>query len=478
MRFNIPTPEALQEGLEGPLTCFKVMLPNNTEYRALLGGLLWLLTRGRTYDERSGVIREAQRVGYRIFEASYPLRECDSACVEKECDCDPCQTGRGGAILEGEETDMGQVVTDVQIVDGKLRVFFGPCCWHDLGSAADLIDATDRTGDLPNDVQPDNNDKDVRCQKAYGIASHVFNMAALLCQAPDSFVLGLYHDLMAAYPSVSFDRTDLALAWAEWAAYTGAGLDFDDGSPAFKRYVCNLRAAFENTWGISSDEFKAMKSSLGSAVDLVTDAIMHGLIDAVGPGDWNDIALALALVPDEFDCTCPGVGLPSLDPGSEGWYLGEWSDELSLVNTTNSGVFDTAYVAGHTLAEDTYGWALVVTSRSSGRVKGCTPAEAGVTDGSSPVVKGGTDYLYVKGTIQLTCNALTYQDFASANPEAALYWAGEEDAGSVDFSHDIASPKWAAGAIVNWSFRNNWNEATNITFRVAPLHNVNSLSHQ
>lgn len=73
---------------------------------------------------------------------------------------------------------MGQVVTDIQIVGGQIRVFFGPCCWRDIGSLSDL--AGGGADDPPTDVWEgtDGGETPVysACGKAYGIVDVVYGI--------------------------------------------------------------------------------------------------------------------------------------------------------------------------------------------------------------------------------------------------------------------------------------------------------------
>jgi len=57
-------------------TCWSIAWPDSVEYRRLLTGLLYTLTRGRSYDRDSGTIIDAQRVGFSIFDRNNPLVGC------------------------------------------------------------------------------------------------------------------------------------------------------------------------------------------------------------------------------------------------------------------------------------------------------------------------------------------------------------------------------------------------------------------
>lgn len=55
--------------------CWIVEWPNSPEWRQILAGLLLDMQRGRTWDEKTGTITEAQAVGKQIRERNYIFDE-------------------------------------------------------------------------------------------------------------------------------------------------------------------------------------------------------------------------------------------------------------------------------------------------------------------------------------------------------------------------------------------------------------------
>lgn len=306
MKFNIPSPDDISAASNGELTCFRILWPNTREWRAILGGLLWLMARGRTWNETTGSVRDVQTAGYRLFGLNYPLTECNHTADGDNGgrDCSGGGDCLGSGILVEGEDDMGQVVTDVAIVEGKLRVYFGPCCWKDLGDATDLKDTTDLSEQLPEEYQPENYAGDISCQKAHAMTVHLWRMAELLCQTP-TFDEGMGSDLKSAYADISFDQLDLIGAYLGWVASEILFLGWSVNDTDFKTIRCKLNAVFTDRWSITSDEFKAMKAVVDGNLSLEKAAIFHGIIDAVGPGDWNKLALQSAMTAQSVDCLCP-----------------------------------------------------------------------------------------------------------------------------------------------------------------------------
>lgn len=136
----------------GDWACYQVMWPRSDLWTSILTGLLSYPMRGRLWDERTGVITTAQQIGWEIWLKNEALRACETACGD---DCTTLEklyaSGKaGGVTIEGDE-DMGQVVTEIKVVDGNLRVYYGHCCYDDIP-----LSALSESGGItdPNPWQP------------------------------------------------------------------------------------------------------------------------------------------------------------------------------------------------------------------------------------------------------------------------------------------------------------------------------------
>jgi hypothetical protein len=162
--------------------CIEVQWPDSVQYRGLLLGVLSLLTRGRLWDESTGTIRDAQAVGWQIFNRNYPLTECtvcdsdngDNGSVDNSSPYALGQIATGNPAALDEDEEMGQVVTDVQIIGGKIRVFFGPCCYRDLEGIDLAVDTGEEIEDpyVPSDGSTDPNTYSA-CAKAWAIVDAI-----------------------------------------------------------------------------------------------------------------------------------------------------------------------------------------------------------------------------------------------------------------------------------------------------------------
>lgn len=118
--------------------CIQVEWPASDEWVGLLNGILTLLTLGRFWDERTGIITDVQLTAWEIFNRSYPFVACDGGAVPEVPDPDliHCLISSAVAGLD-EELAMslcGYNPKAFRINDGvfQVRDFCGD--WVDIGS--------------------------------------------------------------------------------------------------------------------------------------------------------------------------------------------------------------------------------------------------------------------------------------------------------------------------------------------------------
>lgn len=164
--------------------CYQIVWPQSVKWTAVLLGLLSQPMRGRTWDERTGIIRDVQAVGWDIWARNALLPSC-VVCPDDDddgSDCSPPYSPDApmvgyGSGLDSEECDMGQVVTDVTVVNGHLVVWFGPCCSRDLGLLSD-IGLPSEGADIDVPWEPSNPGGVVysACSKSWGIVEAVYEI--------------------------------------------------------------------------------------------------------------------------------------------------------------------------------------------------------------------------------------------------------------------------------------------------------------
>lgn len=317
MKFSIPDGGVFDER---DVKCFRVMWPDTPFWRSILAGLLYLPARGRTWDGRTGSIITARDSGASLFYRNVPLTECyPESTGGGEGETENSAPGPGGCCGEDEEGCDMACITHLTIEDGALYAHYGACCKVRVGDLSAFTEGTNITPEVPPGYQPGNTAIEARCAKADYISYVLWDMAEKIgeyVQNPISSALAM-GALYAGYPWVSFDPVDLLLAiTVDGINDILLGEFFEDVDAIDREQLrCAFYGIFDDTWAISDDEFKSMKSVLKQALPLPVDGFFHALIDAVGPGDWNKFGQRAATWTTETDCSCPEVELPPNIPG-------------------------------------------------------------------------------------------------------------------------------------------------------------------
>jgi len=237
--------------------CVEIRWPDSTLWTAVLHGLLSMPMRGRFWHEKSGQIHNAQATGREIWEANTPLIACGST------DGDVRTTGEiygGGIVIEGE--DMGQVVTDVTFENGKLYVWFGKCCKL---LVTDLGDWQPEIGIAPVTDNPDEEENDYACRKAYAMG-HKFH---LLWEALDNCEDGQpggWDTCVEDYVGLSLDgwrvgEYILAIKALDWV--TDQVITAEITESERDMFICKMAAILDNSsTDLTEEEFEACAGAL------------------------------------------------------------------------------------------------------------------------------------------------------------------------------------------------------------------------
>lgn len=117
---------------------FAVCWPDSLAWRALLRGFITLTARGRTWDERTGVITDIQQVGRNIDKLNRPLRRSIMSCedgnqflvglqavadairygAEKSCACSDGGTGSGGSGGQSQPANPTDIINQTGPIPG------------------------------------------------------------------------------------------------------------------------------------------------------------------------------------------------------------------------------------------------------------------------------------------------------------------------------------------------------------------------
>jgi hypothetical protein len=106
-------------------TCVQIQWPDSPLWLAILRGFIITPSRGRFWDQDTGIVTEVQQIGFLIEKLNYLLTECNGAPLPPP-DPDVIEYFCGGG--GDDEDDMGQCMTDLTFEDGVWYKWFGPCC--------------------------------------------------------------------------------------------------------------------------------------------------------------------------------------------------------------------------------------------------------------------------------------------------------------------------------------------------------------
>lgn len=277
--------------------CVKLYWPNSFEWSTVLLGLLSSMSRGRNWDRGSGIIRDAQSIGWEIWNKNYPLNAiaCNGGNGEIGAETvSPC----GGGLVVGED-NMGQVVTDVTLENGVLYVWFGPCCKIEVGEISGA------SGPATTGVDP-TTPSTWPCNKAYGMANNLdFVMSAGLPAMDVGYDLLLnFQAWRAALPQFQFADYSLTQAITVWMT-DAAAINAEILTTEFPQYLaCWWEGVMEPTDNLSETEFSAMKAAL-TGFSATTKSFISYIMDSLGVWTWQWWANQAHLIVG--DCDCPEV---------------------------------------------------------------------------------------------------------------------------------------------------------------------------
>jgi hypothetical protein len=229
---------------------------------------------------------------------------------------DALALGLGGAIIE-EEADMGQVVTDVQLVDGKIRVYFGPCCYKDLEGF--VVDSGDTIDPTINEGAGGGGGGYSACGKATAIQTVVNKIVQAsfdaLDEAPWDYVSSVEH-----YVGYNLkDKYVAACVLSCALVFDGFGWGYADVYDVVEQSetLCQLYSLFsDDSAGVPTNELndQIRQAFLGPmGANVAKGAIWSAAIDSLGRDNMDTIAKLGALdLEAECDCDTGGIGLSGL----------------------------------------------------------------------------------------------------------------------------------------------------------------------
>lgn len=352
-----PLPDVIDPG---EFECIRVWYPADPGYRRAVMGALAYLQHWFAWardDEKRGkdaaaVYREAFGLTVNDILAG---RGCGDDSDNGDLPSSPGLTDEdlaclGGLIVLESEDDMGQVVTDLKIEDGKLVVYYGPCCRVELGDWC-----CDVSPNAPSDDDsipvPDPPPTGYDCYKAHTVVTLIQSIAAACWDVTGvvNFVLtplapGLVDN---QFPAFDLDNWSLFGALqtyylAKLAGIWVGGQAFSEWYPEtmWQRIICSAKAQMSDAATFTQAEWDAIKAAIAQheVTDIFQKEALMRVYDSLGY-DQAKMAAEQSYYGDAPDCACPDAAFEDeySTPNSSGWYLSDPIDVYTVTYVNESG---------------------------------------------------------------------------------------------------------------------------------------------
>jgi len=494
MRFNIPEPDEIAAAYED-LECYVIRWPNTMHWKALLSGVLYLLTRGRSWDENTGSILDIQAAAQHLFRINIPLNKCEGGrddTPDNEADFARL-LGAGGGYYE--EYDMW-AVTDVTIENGKLVLHYGPCCQKTVDGGLYASGSAGETTFNPWEGQTDSEGQPLQgwgCGKATAMIDTVWGVGDYIA-SNFPFPPTILRGLKGIYPDISFNSMYVTTALLEWAKVTvidamdplelllpgGVTSHIWDQEKVFderrkEKWICELAKTLPNDLTRPTEaDIQRMRNLANAIYPFGVSPFWEAVILAIGQGDLRDIGLLGATT--QYDCGCPelhGSQDPLQEPDEYGWYWSAALEPINIVSTSQSGWSRDCRL--HTLDHDAFGYMLSIARPGAAPELKIMGGENTDCEGQGGALSGNTsgnlqaNPLYASGDVSLLNDLLGAGTWTKIGSDA---WRAYSNDPAVVVSGleqgDTLVEAWelgynVAGSAIITNFR--W------------LHNVNSPSH-
>lgn len=319
---KVPVPDDFEVGQE--LTCFEVQWPDTPQWVALLHGFVSAIGHGRFWDEKTGVIKDAQSIARQIYDATIPLVLCCDSGGPDDGDDDTGTAGTTGGIIES----FGAILmANCSIPYGALRWNDGILEYRYCGEWYPVIGDgpigaspppdTEEIGELPDEFPDD----PTACSKTETVTDVLFGVVDSLLddgdlvKSPTTAIKNVH----ALYPAIDWGDTPLFSAYLSAVHIAALGYQNEVEDPTIQQTIkCRFAEVLTGgVEGITEDEYSTLKQVLwdylSSRWTLVTyptsysemKNIYQRTLDAIGKNDIRKIS-SYAVPSGDENCACPG----------------------------------------------------------------------------------------------------------------------------------------------------------------------------
>ena len=453
--------------------CLTIQWPKSVSWLGLFVGFVSQPGRGRFWDARTGSIVGVQSIGKEIFKRNYPFLLCEDFAGEHGLITpDACPTCGGGVFIV-EDSDMGQVVTNVYIEEKELVVEFGQCCEKRYPFSQDAVAALTE-GAIAGDDWPGGTEF-TACGKAGALADLLFLVGSNCFDEVDNFPWQWVGHIKDDVPGVSLDAGYLTLAVVNALALVGTGVGATEmfGGDVLQDTTCKLLGHFAADYETPDDLKTVLHDTVQGmyGLDFRKIAFWGSVIEAIGTTEARNAALSGATDTDR-NCDCQDVLDGETEPTAAGWYWSAKENEVCWpLPDDNSWVYPfNAYPCKH----DVFGVAFQVDviTGSPERIKRSNDPAPGITH-DVDMCNDNSDYL-AWDTLHAQCSAPAFAELFPSGGAVNL-----SDAGGL-WSNNPALPVADKNelALFTISTREDLGETAGVCLKnVRWLFNENSPSH-
>lgn len=289
--------------------CIQIQWPDSDKWRAILAGLLTTPMRGRFWDERTGEIISAQRIGQQIDVKNIPFIPCDGGEL-------PIDGETFVQFIESVESEFAMSLCGYnpkafKIQNGSLwvRDFCGE--WVEIGEIA----RTDQP--LPPDVLDPLGETYYACGKAYAAVDAVYQVVTSAFDEIDNWPNVWVGHVKADCPQFSLAASYITQCIVDCIVLTNTYGSVEVAATLFdastkESIICALVSQLDDTASVPEDLADIMRNlfngEFGKQVIDYAD-VFNAALWAIGPNEIRDVAM-LGATNAEVDCGCPEVQLP------------------------------------------------------------------------------------------------------------------------------------------------------------------------
>lgn len=310
--------------------CVEILWPDSDLWLGILTGLLITPMKGRFWDERTGVITDAQDIGRQIYDACFPLMACSGDVPDESGSGDGADVAQivGAACAAFEDF----LMTNCSVPYGTIRWNGGVLQYRYCGEWYDVEGTPGYSPTLPQpgddeapEIDPEVWTEPTPCSKAVAITDLLFGIVDELLDSAETpeTPAGAVSNVRNRFPQINFGDANLLNAYLHAAQVRTLGYSSEVEDSTFQQKIlCNVSLQISaGNQGLTEDERAAVQSAISSVCrqdfTVVTHPTVFASVElmyvlayrAIGATDTVNVTSYATPAGDE-NCDCPAATPP------------------------------------------------------------------------------------------------------------------------------------------------------------------------